>query len=518
MRSFSKVALACALVFALAGSAWAAPRAVDSHRKHPIRATGLASVAVVSDDDIPGVAAPVSPISGTLDAVTDPEDVYRLHLTAGQKIKLSMTGAAGTDFDVFLYGPTAVSVSVDDAVAYSNQWYVVPVSGDYYIDAYAFDGSGSYQVTYSTAAAEPDDDIPGVAAPASPISGTLDAATDSDDVYRLHLTAGQKIKLSMTAAAGTEFDVFLYEPSATSVATGEWVAYSDLWYVVPVSGDYYIGATAYDGSGSYEVTYSLGLAEPDDYIPGVAAPASPITGTLDEATDVNDIFKLWLTAGQTFSVSMTGDASTDFDAYLFAPGAASITDESVAEAWDSAYPDTFTYLVPTSGYYYLDARASLGSGAYSVSYSSKVADRPVYRFFNKKNGSHFYTASEAEKNSVLANLSATYALDGPAYHVSPAFSTPLYRFYNKKNGSHFYTASEAEKNSVVAKLSATYALDGPAYNVSATPAAGTVPVYRFFNKKNSSHFYTASEAEKNSVLAKLSATYALDGPAFNVVP
>ena len=95
---------------------------------------------------------------------------------------------------------------------------------------------------------------------------------------------------------------------------------------------------------------------------------------------------------------------------------------------------------------------------------------------------------------------------------------PLHRFYNKKNGSHFYTASEAEKNSVIANLSATYSYDGVAYNVSATQVAGSTPVYRFFNKNNGSHFYTASEAEKNSVLANLSATYALDGVAFYAVP
>ena len=44
--------------------------------------------------------------------------------------------------------------------------------------------------------------------------------------------------------------------------------------------------------------------------------------------------------------------------------------------------------------------------------------------------------------------------------LAPGAPAPVYRFYNKKNGSHFYTASAAEKNSVIAKLSATYSLDG----------------------------------------------------------
>ena len=143
---------------------------------------------------------------------------------------------------------------------------------------------------------------------------------------------------------------------------------------------------------------------------------------------------------------------------------------------------------------------------------------PVYRFYNKKNGSHFYTASEAEKNNVQSKLSATYGYDGPAYKASSAYTTPLYRFYNKKNGSHFYTASESEKNSVIKNLGATYAYDGPAYDVTTAPAPGSAPVYRFFNKKNGSHFYTASVTEKAAVLRGLAATYKLEGPAFYVTP
>jgi len=146
---------------------------------------------------------------------------------------------------------------------------------------------------------------------------------------------------------------------------------------------------------------------------------------------------------------------------------------------------------------------------------------PVYRFYNKKNGSHFYTADEAEKASTLKNLHKTYQLDGVAYQVNTANygnSSPLYRFYNKKNGSHFYTASEEEAYKVKQTMSATYSYDGPAYGVCTLPPTGSTAVYRFYNKKNGSHFYTASEAEKASVQKNLSKTYSLDGPAFFLAP
>ena len=145
---------------------------------------------------------------------------------------------------------------------------------------------------------------------------------------------------------------------------------------------------------------------------------------------------------------------------------------------------------------------------------------PVYRFYNKKNGSHFYTMDQVEKNSVLTKLSKAYSYDGVAYTVATADAqndAPLYRFYNRKNGAHFYTADPAEKANVEAKFSDVYSYDGPAYDVCLTPVSGATTVWRFFDKKNGSHFYTTDPAEKAKVSAD-KATYSFDGPAFYLAP
>jgi hypothetical protein len=146
---------------------------------------------------------------------------------------------------------------------------------------------------------------------------------------------------------------------------------------------------------------------------------------------------------------------------------------------------------------------------------------PIYRFFQRKNGSHFYTASAAERDRVISKLYRSYTFEGTAYtlnRLDPTNSAPLYRFFNKKNGSHFYTVSVAERDSVRSKLKATYTYEGAAYLVSASPTMATVPVYRFFNKRNRSHFYTTSVAEKNRVIRELSRTYTYEGQAFWVAP
>lgn len=200
-----------------------------------------------------------------------------------------------------------------------------------------------------------------------------------------------------------------------------------------------------------------------------------------------------------------------------------------ATNWGGADTQAIDYTVPSAGYYCITVMDYYwGGGSHydpnnryylTLSGPTITTRLPVYRFYNRNNGSHFYTASESEKDNVLNTLSNVYTLDGVAYSVNlgnSANSSPLYRFYNKRNGSHFYTASVSEKDSVIANLAATYAYDGPAYKVCKT--ASTTTVWRFFNKKNGSHFYTASPAEKNNVINTLGATYALDGPAFYVAP
>ena len=41
--------------------------------------------------------------------------------------------------------------------------------------------------------------------------------------------------------------------------------------------------------------------------------------------------------------------------------------------------------------------------------------------------------------------------------------SPVWRFRNKGNGTYLYSADADEKNSIVAKLAATWQLEGPAY-------------------------------------------------------
>ncbi|NTW28211.1 MAG: hypothetical protein HGA39_02455 [Coriobacteriia bacterium] len=159
----------------------------------------------------------------------------------------------------------------------------------------------------------------------------------------------------------------------------------------------------------------------------------------------------------------------------------------------------------------------------TVGFTVKAASTPmpVFRFYNKLNGSHFYTASAEERDVVIGRWSSTYTYEGPAYSVNtanPNNSAPLYRFYNKLNGSHFYTASAEERDTVIALWSSTYTYEGPAYCVCAANVVGATLVFRFYNKLNGSHFYTASAEERDTVVALWSSTYTYEGPVFWLAP
>ncbi len=119
----------------------------------------------------------------------------------------------------------------------------------------------------------------------------------------------------------------------------------------------------------------------------------------------------------------------------------------------------------------------------------------------------------------MAKWPSIFTFEGVAYEVNPETNhDPLYRFYNKLNGSHFYTASAAEKNTIMAQLPDVYQYEGVAYNVTATDVAGSSPVHRFYNVTNGSHFYTASEAEKAMVIARWPSVYTYEGIGFWIAP
>ena len=294
------------------------------------------------------------------------------------------------------------------------------------------------------------------------------------------------------------------------------------------------GANTYEPVGPDSKFYSYRVGDLPTAIDTGAKPfvdvlCEPATGHPDGNTYVwvaSDRQNLLVTVD--FTPDNTMDGNEDYAAvHVKTPaGVKEFKISTAQQAWGDVaftYTDKVSYQHKLYSFRIPWSEVGVGSDKIEVAftaYGTAAVAMPVYRFYNKMNGSHFYTANAAEKASVIANLSSTYNYEGVAYSIrvfDPNNNDPLYRFYAPRLGSHFYTVSEAEKASVIANLSSTYTFEGVAYDVCVPDVFGSTNIYRFYNRVNGSHFYTASLAERDAVLNDASGTYAYEGVGFHVI-
>ncbi len=128
----------------------------------------------------------------------------------------------------------------------------------------------------------------------------------------------------------------------------------------------------------------------------------------------------------------------------------------------------------------------------------------VHRFWSDTKQGHFFTASEEEKNYIIANYpSNVWKYEGTAFQVfqTPETGTvPVHRFWSDTKQGHFYTASEEEKNYIIANYpSNVWKYEGIAWHTYAGEQTGNAPVYRFWSDEKQHHFFTFNPAEKTCI-------------------
>ena len=144
----------------------------------------------------------------------------------------------------------------------------------------------------------------------------------------------------------------------------------------------------------------------------------------------------------------------------------------------------------------------------------------VYRFFDKSTGTHFYTQDQSERQTVLATR-PDLVPEGPngvgLTAVNPASkdpnAVPVYRFFDLKQGTHFFTASSAERDTVIATRPDMVFESGSSFYEHATQQAGDTPVYRFFDTTYGTHFYSDDPVER-AVIQQTRPDLVLEGIGF----
>ncbi|NBD22990.1 S8 family serine peptidase [Paenibacillus glycinis] len=119
----------------------------------------LDAFGALSDDELPGKPIKDGKLTGAMDIGENPDDVYFVHLLAGDTLSLKLNGSAGSDFDLYMYDSSANTVqSSAGMVAHSETEgssaesivYVASEAGYYYVDVHAFAGAGTYELTASS--------------------------------------------------------------------------------------------------------------------------------------------------------------------------------------------------------------------------------------------------------------------------------------------------------------------------------------------------------------------------------
>lgn len=169
-------------------------------------------------------------------------------------------------------------------------------------------------------------------------------------------------------------------------------------------------------------------------------------------------------------------------------------------------------------------RATLKSSMLQINYFAPEPVAPptavVHRFWSPLTSSHFYTISEAEVQTLLADYSWAWTYEGAAYRAladdSDPRAVPVHRFWSPVAGGHFFTVNEAEVDELLANWTNVWTYEGVAFYAypEGQQPADAYPVYRFWSDLVSHHFYTISEAEAQTVINEFSWAWTFEGTAW----
>jgi len=150
--------------------------------------------------------------------------------------------------------------------------------------------------------------------------------------------------------------------------------------------------------------------------------------------------------------------------------------------------------------------------------TSSAGPAPLYRFFDQQTGTHFLSAAVAERDMVLTTQSGRYTEEtngfGTALAADPG-AVLVDRFFDTRNGTHFFTSSSGEAASLQNPGSPIYRPDlvfeaGGSFYEHSSAQPGDVTVYRFFDTRQGTHFYTGNRTEFSAITNPALSTYRAD--------
>lgn len=331
--------------------------------------------------------------AGTLDFAGD-KDWYRVHLQAGQSYRFSLNGGEGDgalgDPLIAIHGADGAEIATDDDGGPGLNSYLeftAPSSGTYFVEARAFDetaATGSY-VLSARAGDIPDDATTDavLSADGDYRDGTLSPAGDHD-WYKIDLTAGQGMRVSVNAAEGdnvlSDPLVILHGPDGAQILqdddSGEGL---NSWfeYQATAAGTYYVEVRGFgdDASGRYVLSVTPGdignSAEGAEYIQAGTEGRTARINTPDDS----DWFAIDLVEGRPYRFYADGageDPLADPLLTLYDSDGKAVASDDDGGSGVNSY---LNFTSVTGGTYYAAVSSFNSSGA--GQYTLRVSDTDV---------------------------------------------------------------------------------------------------------------------------------------------
>lgn len=245
-----------------------------------------------------------------------------------------------------------------------------------------------------------------------------------------------------------------------------------------------LGTSADDILTGNEANNRLRASEGDDQLFGLGGNDTFEVGTGIDTAD----------GGEGDDTTIFSGARSDYDV--------SISDTEVVVTLTSSNGETKATLTNMEFLQFSDQTVDLrttdtGNGANATTYE-------LYRFFNSDTGSHFYTASTAERDSIIQNL-PNFQYEGNSFGSNATADnggSAVYRFYNTETGAHFYTASEEERQNILNTVP-KYQEEGISYYSYLEKSDSNTELYRFYNTNTGTHFFTTDASERDNVINTL---------------
>ena len=141
---------------------------------------------------------------------------------------------------------------------------------------------------------------------------------------------------------------------------------------------------------------------------------------------------------------------------------------------------------------------------------------PVYRFFDKVAGTQFLTGDPVERNTlIMTRPDLAYegvGIAGVAMNGSDANAVSVHRFFDTNNGTHLFTTSRNEVDTIT-RTRPDLIAEANTFGEHVTAQPGDSAVYRFFESTDGTHFFTASNTER-AMLAATRPDMVYEGVAF----